>query len=168
MSILALEFLTEKNSHPSLKGGLDMAIIVHIRGREILDSRGNPTVEAKVFLENGFSGRASVPSGASTGKHEALELRNKDPKRYLGKGVQKAVQNINRVMTPKLLGMDALDQKDINTAMIHWDRTSNKSRLGANATLGVSLACAKEAANDVGLPFYQHLGASPPPTFLSP
>jgi enolase len=148
----------EKNSHPSLKGGLDMAIIVDVKGREILDSRGNPTVEVEVFLENGFSGRASVPSGASTGKHEALELRDKDPKRYLGKGVQKAVQNIHSVMARKLLGMDVFDQQGIDTAMLQWDGTPNKSRLGANAILGVSLACAKAAANDVGLPLYQHLG----------
>jgi enolase len=148
----------EKNSHLSLKGGLDMAIIVGVRGREILDSRGNPTVEVEVILESGFSGRASVPSGASTGKHEALELRDKDPKRYLGKGVQKAVQNIRRVLAPKLLGMDVLDQKAIDTAMLQWDGTPNKTRLGANAVLGVSLACAKAAANHLGLPLYQHLG----------
>lgn len=135
-----------------------MAIIVEVTGREILDSRGNPTVEAEVFLESGFSGRASVPSGASTGKHEALELRDNDPKRYLGKGVQKAVRNINRVMAPKLLGMNVLDQKTIDTAMLQWDGTPNKTRLGANAILAVSLACAKAAASHLGLPFYQHLG----------
>jgi enolase len=148
----------EKNDHRSLNGEIDMPIIVEVTGREILDSRGNPTVEVEVFLESGFSGRASVPSGASTGKHEALELRDKDPKRYLGKGVQKAVQNIRRVMTPKLLGMDVLDQKAIDTAMLQWDGTPNKTRLGANAVLGVSLACAKAAANHLGLPLYQHLG----------
>jgi enolase len=135
-----------------------MAIIVGVTGREILDSRGNPTVEVEVSLESGYRGRASVPSGASTGKHEALELRDKNPKRYLGKGVQKAVQNIHRVMAPKLLGMDVLDQKAIDTAMLQWDGTPNKSRLGANAILGVSLACAKAAANHLGLPLYQHLG----------
>jgi len=95
-----------------------MPIIVEVTGREILDSRGNPTVEVEVFLESGFSGRASVPPGASTGKHEALELRDMDPKRYLGKGVQKAVQNIRRVIAPILLGMDVLDQKAIDTAML--------------------------------------------------
>ncbi len=137
---------------------MDMAIIVEVTGREILDSRGNPTVEAEVFLESGFNGRASVPSGASTGKHEALELRDDDPRRYLGKGVQKAVRNINRVMAPKLLGMDALDQKAIDKAMLQWDGTSNKSRLGANAILAVSLACAKAAASHLGLPLYRHLG----------
>jgi len=135
-----------------------MPIIVEVKGREILDSRGNPTVEVEVFLESGFRGRASVPSGASTGKHEALELRDKDPKRYLGKGVQKAIQNIHRIMAPKLLGMDVLDQKAIDTAMLRWDGTPNKTRLGANAVLGVSLACAKAAADYLGLPLYQHLG----------
>jgi enolase len=148
----------KRNKHRSPEGGLDMAIIVDAIGREILDSRGNPTVEAEVFLESGFSGRASVPSGASTGKHEALELRDNDPKRYLGKGVRKAVRNINRVMAPKLLGMDVLDQKAIDTAMLQWDGTPNKARLGANAILAVSLACAKAAASHLGLPFYQHLG----------
>jgi enolase len=147
-----------KNSRPSPKGEMNMGIIVEVTGREILDSRGNPTVEVEVFLESGFSGRASVPSGASTGKHEVLELRDKDPKRYLGRGVQKAVQNINRVMAPKLLGMNALDQKAIDTAMLQWDGTPNKIRLGANAILGVSLACARVAANFSGLPLYRHLG----------
>ncbi len=135
-----------------------MAIIVEVTAREILDSRGNPTVEVEILLESGDRGRASVPSGASTGKHEALELRDKDPKRYLGKGVQKAVQHIRRVMAPKLLGMDVLDQKGIDRAMLRWDGTSNKTRLGANAILGVSLACAKAAANHLGIPLYQHLG----------
>ena len=135
-----------------------MATIAEVTGREILDSRGNPTVEVEVLLESGHGGRASVTSGASTGKHEALELRDKDPKRYLGKGVQKAVQHIHRVMAPKLLGMDALDQKAIDSAMLQWDGTPNKIRLGANAILGVSLACAKAAANYLGLPLYQHLG----------
>jgi len=124
-----------------------MAIILGVTGREVLDSRGNPTVEVDVILESGFMGRASVPSGASTGKHEALELRDKNPKRYLGKGVQKAVQNIHRVMAPQLLGMDVLDQKAIDTAMLRWDGTRDKSRLGANAILGVSLACLRAAAN---------------------
>jgi len=135
-----------------------MAIIVEVTAREILDSRGNPTIEVEVFLESGHRGRASVPSGASTGKHEALELRDKDPKRYLGKGVQKAVQNIHRVMAPKLVGMDVLNQKAIDTAMLQWDGTPNKIRLGANAILGVSLACTKAAANHLGISLYQHLG----------
>jgi enolase len=148
----------KRNNHLSFKKGQDMTKIVKVTAREILDSRGNPTVEVEIFLESGHRGRASVPSGASTGKHEALELRDKDPKRYLGKGVQKAVQNIHRVMAPKLLGMDVLDQKKIDMVMLQWDGTPNKSRLGANAILGVSLACAKAAANHFGIPFYQHLG----------
>ncbi len=135
-----------------------MSKIVKVTGREIIDSRGNPTVEAEVLLESGFAGRASIPSGASTGSHEALELRDHDPKRYLGKGVEKAVRNIQRVIGPKLLGADVLDQKGIDTAMIQWDRTPNKARLGANAILAVSLACAKAAANDSGIPLYRHLG----------
>src|SRR4030066_1401994 len=153
----------KKNNHPSPKGGQNMAIIVEVTAREILDSRGNPTVEVEILLESGDRGRASVPSGASTGKHEALELRDKDPKRYLGKGVQKAVQQIRRVMAPKLLGRNALDQKAIDTAMLQWDGTPNKIRLGANAILGVSLACAKAAANFSGLPLYQHLGGPTAP-----
>jgi enolase len=135
-----------------------MPVIIEVIGREIIDSRGNPTVEAEVILESGFMGRASVPSGASTGSHEALELRDRDAKRYMGKGVQKAIHNIHRVIAPKLLGMDALDQKGIDTAMIRWDGTPNKIRLGANAILGVSLACTKAAANYLGIPLYQHLG----------
>ncbi len=148
----------KKNKHPSPEGGLDMAIIVEAMGREILDSRGNPTVEVEILLKSGEHGRASVPSGASTGKHEALEIRDKNPKRYLGKGVQKVVQHIRRVMAPKLLGMDVLNQKKIDMAMLQWDGTPNKSRLGANAILGISLACAKAAANHLRIPLYQHLG----------
>jgi enolase len=135
-----------------------MPIIIEVIGREIIDSRGNPTVEVEVSLESGYSGRASVPSGASTGSHEALELRDKDPKRYLGRGVQNAVRNIHRVIAPKLLGKDVLDQKGIDTAMLRWDGTPNKIHLGANAILAVSLACAKAAANHLGVPLYQHLG----------
>jgi len=137
---------------------MDMPTIIELIGREIIDSRGNPTVEVEVILENGLIGRASVPSGASTGSHEALELRDKDARRYLGKGVQKAIQNIRREIAPKLLGMDVLDQKGIDAAMIRWDGTPNKIRLGANAILGVSLACAKAAAGCLGIPLYQHLG----------
>jgi enolase len=135
-----------------------MSTIVELIGREIIDSRGNPTVEVEVILENGVMGRAAVPSGASTGSHEALELRDKDPKRYLGKGVQKAVQNIHRLISPKLMGMDVLDQKAIDRTMIKLDGTPHKIRLGANAILGVSLACAKAAANYLSIPLYQHLG----------
>jgi len=135
-----------------------MPIIAEITGREILDSRGNPTIEVEILLESGFMGRASVPSGASTGKHEALELRDKDPRRYLGKGVQKAVQNIQRLIAPKLLGRIALNQKEIDGALCQLDGTPNKSRMGANAILGVSLACARAAANHLGIPLYQYLG----------
>jgi enolase len=137
---------------------LPMSVIAEIIGREILDSRGNPTVEVDVLLESGLSGRAAVPSGASTGTHEALELRDKDAKRYLGKGVQKAVQNIQRVIAPRLVGVDVTDQKAIDTAMLTWDGTPNKTRLGANAILGVSLACAKAAAVQLGIPLYRYLG----------
>jgi enolase len=137
---------------------MGMSNIVKVTGREIIDSRGNPTVEAEVLLKSGFTGRASVPSGASTGSHEALELRDNDPRRYLGKGVQKAVRNIHRVIGPKLLGADVLDQKGIDAAMIQWDKTPNKARLGANAILAVSLACAKASANYSGMLLYRHLG----------
>ncbi len=135
-----------------------MSTIIDVIGREIIDSRGNPTVEAEVFLESGMTGRASVPSGASTGSHEALELRDKNPKRYLGKGVQKAVDHIHRVIAPKLVGMDVLHQREIDSAMIGWDGTPNKVKLGANALLGVSLACAKAAADYLGIPLYRHIG----------
>jgi enolase len=135
-----------------------MSLITEVVGREIIDSRGNPTVEVDVFLESGFMGRAAVPSGASTGTHEALELRDKDAKRYLGKGVQKAVHHVQRLITPKLLGMDVLNQKRIDVAMLRLDGTSNKKRLGANAILAVSLACAKAAANYLGIPLYEYLG----------
>jgi enolase len=147
-----------KNDPIPLEGGLDMPIISKITGREIIDSRGNPTLEVEVLLRSGVTGRASVPSGASTGTHEALELRDHDPQRYLGRGVQKAVRNIHRAIGPKLSGIDILDQKRIDTAMIQWDGTPNKARLGANTLLGVSLACAKAAANHLGIPLYQHLG----------
>lgn len=135
-----------------------MPKISKITGREIVDSRGNPTVEAEVSLDSGLVGRAAVPSGASTGSHEALELRDKDPERYLGKGVLKAVQNIHRRIAPKLLGMDVLDQKQIDSTLIRLDGTPNKSRLGANAILGVSLACAKSAANHRRVSLFRHLG----------
>ncbi len=135
-----------------------MAEIIKTIGREILDSRGNPTVEADVYTRGGVTGRAAVPSGASTGSHEALELRDKDSKRYLGKGVQKATQHIHRIIAPKLLGMDVLDQNALDQTMIRLDGTPNKARLGANAILGVSLACAKAAANHLMIPLYQHLG----------
>ena len=135
-----------------------MAIIEQIRAREILDSRGNPTVEADVILDTGAAGRAAVPSGASTGEHEAVELRDGDKGRYLGKGVANAVQNANGEIAGALHGHDAYDQVGLDRAMIELDGTPNKSRLGANAILAVSLAAARAAANDCGLPLYRYLG----------
>jgi enolase len=132
--------------------------ITLIQAREILDSRGNPTVEADVELAGGAVGRAAVPSGASTGEHEAVELRDKNSKRYGGKGVTKAVKNINEIIGPKLLGMDARDQAAVDETMIDLDGTANKGKLGANAILGVSLAVAKAAAMEAGLPLYRYLG----------
>jgi enolase len=132
----------------------------NIHAREILDSRGNPTVEVDVILADGAKGRAAIPSGASTGAYEACELRDGDKKRYLGKGVLKAVKNVNDVIAPKLLGMDATEQIDIDRAMIDLDGTPNKAKLGANAILGVSLATAHAAAASVGLPLYRYLGGT--------
>ncbi|WP_422475065.1 phosphopyruvate hydratase [Endozoicomonas sp. ALB032] len=134
-----------------------MAKIVEIKGREIMDSRGNPTVEADVILESGAMGRAAAPSGASTGSREALELRDGDKSRYLGKGVLKAVGNINGPIREALLGCDAADQRGLDAAMIELDGTENKSVLGANAILAVSLAAAKAAAADKKIPLYQHI-----------
>jgi len=135
-----------------------MVIISDIKAREILDSRGNPTVEADVFLSNGVMGRAAVPSGASTGEHEAVELRDGDGDRYLGKGVRQAVQNVEETIGPALRGYEVTDQIGIDTAMIELDNTANKSSLGANAMLAVSLASARAAAQTVGLPLYRYLG----------
>ena len=135
-----------------------MSLIKFVTAREILDSRGNPTLEVDVITESGFMGRAAVPSGASTGEHEACELRDGDKKRYLGKGVLKAVKNIQDVIGPKILGMDVVSQTEIDRLMIELDGTENKSKLGANAILGVSLACAKAASESVGLPLYRYLG----------
>ena len=135
-----------------------MTGIVEVIGREILDSRGNPTVEVDVVLECGAKGRAAVPSGASTGSHEAVELRDEDKSRYLGKGVLKAVNNVNTEIREALLGMDALNQVAIDKLMIELDGTPNKGRLGANAILGVSLAVAKAAAEALGQPLYKYLG----------
>ena len=134
--------------------------IKSIKGREILDSRGNPTIEAEVLLESGVIGVASVPSGASTGEHEAIELRDGDSKRYGGKGVLKAVENINEKIAPALIGMSALDQRTIDRKMIALDGSKNKSRLGANAILGVSLAVAKAAANYLRIPLYRYIGGT--------
>src|SRR5690554_403563 len=136
-----------------------MSIIEFVEAREIMDSRGNPTVEVDVILEDGSMGRAAVPSGASTGVHEAVELRDGDKSRYLGKGVLKAVDNVNNIIAPELEGMDSLDQVAIDRAMIALDGTPNKAKLGANAILGVSMAVARAAADYLGLPLYKYLGA---------
>ena len=136
-----------------------MSAIVHVQGREILDSRGNPTVEVEVLLESGASGVAAVPSGASTGAHEAHELRD-GGKRYGGKGVRKAVENVDGEIARAIAGLDAKDQAGVDRAMIALDKTPNKKRLGANAILGVSLAVAKAAAEDCGLPLYRYLGGA--------
>jgi len=134
--------------------------IIDILGRQILDSRGNPTVEVEVLLEDGSFGRAAIPSGASTGTREALELRDGDPKKYLGKSVTQAVQNVNEKLADEICGMDALDQAAIDKAMIELDGTENKSNLGANAILGVSLAVAHAAAQYCGLPLFRYLGGA--------
>lgn len=134
--------------------------IVKITGREILDSRGNPTVEVEVVLDSGFTGRAAVPSGASTGEHEAIELRDGDKNRYCGKGVLKAVQNVNEIIAPALFGMSALEQRTIDQKLIELDGTSTKSNLGANAMLGVSLAVAKAAAAELDIPLYRYIGGT--------
>ena len=137
-----------------------MSIITQVYAREILDSRGNPTVEVEVILEDGTMGRAAVPSGASTGVHEAVELRDGDKKRYVGKGVMKAVENVNDIIAEALIGLDATRQIEIDELLIRLDETPNKAKLGANAILGVSMAVAKAAANYVGLPLYQYLGGT--------
>jgi len=134
--------------------------IVDVMAREILDSRGNPTVEVDVLLDDGSFGRAAVPSGASTGAHEAIELRDTRAKRYMGKGVAGAVKNVNEIIGPEVLGMDAAQQEELDALMIELDGTPNKAKLGANAILGVSLAAAKAAADSAGLPLYRYLGGS--------
>ena len=135
-----------------------MSVIELVYAREVLDSRGNPTVEVEVVLESGSVGRAIVPSGASTGAFEAVELRDGDKGRYLGKGVEKAVANVNEIIAPELEGMDAFDQPAIDTLMIELDGTHNKGKLGANAILGVSMAVARAAAEELGLPLFQYIG----------
>ncbi len=137
-----------------------MGQIVDVHAREILDSRGNPTIEVEVTLASGFVGRAAVPSGASTGENEALELRDGDKSRYLGKGVLKAVENVNKVIAPELMGMDALDQVGVDQKMLAMDGTKTKSKLGANAMLGVSLAVAKAAAMYHDMPLYRYIGGT--------
>ena len=137
-----------------------MSGIRNVKARQIIDSRGNPTVEVEVLLESGAHGRAAVPSGASTGEKEAIELRDGDKKRWMGKGVSKAVANVSKSIAPKLLGMEALDQVAVDHAMIALDGTKTKGKLGANAILGVSLAVAKAAANETGQPLYRYLGGT--------
>ncbi|MDR0453049.1 MAG: phosphopyruvate hydratase [Treponema sp.] len=136
-----------------------MSVIEYVEAREILDSRGNPTVEVDIVLEDGSMGRAAVPSGASTGDYEAVELRDGDKGRYLGKGVQKAVANVNDIIAPEIEGLDVLNQVDIDRTMIELDGTENKGKLGANAILGVSMAAARAAANFLEIPLYRHLGS---------
>ena len=137
-----------------------MSEIIHLHAREILDSRGNPTIEVEVTTSAGGRGRAAVPSGASTGAHEASELRDNDKGRYLGKGVHKAIANVKETIAPEVLGMDVFDQIAIDRTMLELDGTKNKSKLGANAILGVSLACARAAAQELGQPLYRYVGGS--------
>lgn len=137
-----------------------MSTIIGVYGREILDSRGNPTIEVEVYLEDGTMGRAGIPSGASTGAFEAVELRDGDKSRYLGKGVLTAVNNVNELIAPEIVGMSVYDQIEIDNRMIELDGTPNKAKLGANAILGVSMAVAKAAAESLGLPLYQYIGGT--------
>src|SRR3954467_12809733 len=139
-----------------------MTAIVEVIAREILDSRGNPTIEADVLVESGAMGRAAVPSGASTGSREAIELRDGDAQRFFGKGVQKAVEHVNTEITEAILGLDVSEQSHIDKVLIDLDGTDNKSRLGANAILAVSVACAKAAAEESGLSLYRYFGGSAP------
>ncbi|VII63868.1 enolase (2-phosphoglycerate dehydratase) (2-phospho-D-glycerate hydro-lyase) [Clostridioides difficile] len=148
------EILTNRKS----KGDIQMSVIELVYAREVLDSRGNPTVEVEVVLEDGAMGRAIVPSGASTGAFEAVELRDGDKGRYLGKGVETAVANVNEIIAPEIEGMDAFDQPAIDAIMIELDGTPNKGKLGANAILGVSMVVARAAADEIGLPLFQYLG----------
>ena len=141
-----------------MKGRKEMSAIEYIRGRQILDSRGNPTIEVDVVLESGVMGRAAVPSGASTGEYEAVELRDGDASIYMGKGVEGAVHNVNGEIATELVGMSVFDQDAIDTTMIELDGTENKGRLGANAILGVSMAAARAAANELGLPLFRYIG----------
>src|SRR5688572_30433565 len=135
-----------------------MSEIMEVHGRQILDSRGNPTVEVEVLLATGARGRAAVPSGASTGKHEAVELRDGDAKRFMGKGVTRAVRNVNEILGPEIIGLNAAEQREIDRTMLKLDGTDNKGKLGANALLAISLAVAKAAAADADMPLYRYLG----------
>ena len=137
-----------------------MSTIIDVHAREIIDSRGNPTVEVDVVLEDGSLGRAAVPSGASTGESEAVELRDGDKKRYLGKGVSKAVTNVNERIADEVIGLDATNQVEVDKVMIELDGTPNKSKFGANAILGVSMAVAKAASNYLELPLYRYIGGT--------
>ncbi len=137
-----------------------MSMITDVYAREILDSRGNPTIEVDVYLEDGSFGRAAVPSGASTGAFEAVELRDGDKGRYMGKGVLDAVDNVNTIIAPSIIGLSALDQSGLDRFLIDLDGTDNKGKLGANAILGVSLAVAKAAAESCGLPLYRYIGGA--------
>ncbi|MEC2055554.1 phosphopyruvate hydratase [Peribacillus psychrosaccharolyticus] len=145
-----------------------MPYIQHVYAREVLDSRGNPTVEVEVMTESGYFGRSIVPSGASTGEHEAVELRDGDKSRYLGKGVQKAVDNVNEIIAKAVLGIDVTDQVGIDRTLIELDGTENKGKLGANAILGVSMACAHAGAEAVGLPLYRYIGGVNAKTLPTP
>ena len=145
-----------------------MSMITDVYAREILDSRGNPTVEVDVYLEDGAFGRAAVPSGASTGAFEAVELRDGDKGRYLGKGTLNAVDNVNTLIAPALIGLDATDQSGIDRFLIELDGTDNKGKLGANAILGVSMAVAKAAADSAGLPLYRYIGGANAKVLPSP
>ncbi|GAB7168397.1 hypothetical protein TUA1478L_03930 [Lactiplantibacillus plantarum] len=135
-----------------------MSIITDIYAREVLDSRGNPTVEVELYTESGAFGRGIVPSGASTGEHEAVELRDGDKSRFMGKGVTKAVDNVNKLIAKEIVGYDVTDQRAIDQAMIKLDGTPNKAKLGANAILGVSIAAARAAADELEMPLYNYLG----------
>lgn len=137
-----------------------MSTIIDVNAREILDSRGNPTIEVELWTESGFYGSAAVPSGASTGEHEAVELRDGDKSRFMGKGVLKAVQNVNEIISPEIIGEDVLDQAYLDNILLEIDGTPNKSKLGTNAILGVSLAVAKAGANVIGLPLYRYIGGT--------
>src|SRR3954467_6325174 len=137
-----------------------MSYIASIKARQIFDSRGNPTVEVDVITENGFLGRAAVPSGASTGKHEAVELRDGDKKRYMGKGVSQAVKNVNEIIADELIGFSVYEQNLLDKIMIELDGTPNKSKFGANAILGVSLAIARAAAQEAGLSLFRYVGGT--------
>jgi enolase len=153
-----LKNLVEYNQLLKTERRYIMSVIELVYAREVLDSRGNPTVEVEVVLESGTTGRAIVPSGASTGAFEAVELRDGDKSRYLGKGVEKAVANVNEIIAPEIEGMDATDQPTIDAVMIELDGTPNKGKLGANAILGVSMAVARAAAEELGLPLFQYIG----------